>query len=62
MTGRRPGRARRTTQKNADRAVVLLNPHPLTDAAAAMCGAPIRIGYKAALKSSLTDASGLEQG
>jgi len=54
MTRPPAGRARRTTQKIRPDAVVLLNPHPLTDAAAAMCGAPIRIGYKAALKSSLT--------
>lgn len=42
-------------------AVVLLNAHPLTDAAAAMCGAPVRIGYRTSLKSSLTGVSGLNK-
>ncbi len=42
-------------------AVVLLGSHPLTDAAAMMCGAPVRIGYKSTLKGALTEVSGLDK-
>ncbi len=42
-------------------AVVLLCPHPLTDAAAMMCGAPVRIGYRGTLKGALTAVSGLDK-
>lgn len=56
-----PGALAEQLKKIRPDAVVLLNSHPLTDAAAAMCGAPIRIGYKASLKSSLTGVSGLNK-
>lgn len=42
-------------------AVVLLSPHPLTDAAAALCGAPVRIGFKSVSPGSLTAVSGLDK-
>ncbi len=56
-----PGALAEQLKKIRPDVVVLLNSHPLTDAAAAMCGALIRIGYKASLKSSLTGASGLNK-
>jgi ADP-heptose:LPS heptosyltransferase len=56
-----PGALAEQLKKIRPDAVVLLNSHPLTDAAAAFCGAPVRIGYKASLKSSLTGVSGLNK-
>lgn len=42
-------------------AVVLLSPHPLTDAAAMLCGAPVRVGFRGTLAGALTAVSGLNK-
>lgn len=56
-----PGALAEQLKKIRPDEIVLLSHHPLTDAAAMMSGAPMRIGFKTTLKGAATALSGLDK-